>query len=72
MLAKQIKRIARTVEDHLADFAGPLVFALSNAPTSLLNAITALMPALVVLLVFHSGLICAGIVRAIVHSSVSF
>lgn len=65
MQAKQIRRVARVVEDKVADFFSPVVFAFSHAPTNILNAITALMPALVVLLVFHSGLICAGIIRSI-------
>lgn len=60
---KYIQRTLTRVEENLADIASPFVWLFSSAPTTVLNAITALMPALVVLFVFHGLLLCARMVH---------
>lgn len=62
-----MRKLLSKVEDEAAGLASPLIWLFSNAPTEVLNAITALMPALVILLVFHSGLICANILRGLLQ-----
>lgn len=59
-LVKQLKRSLGKIEEELAGIASPMVWLFSSAPESVKNAITALMPALVVLFVFHGMLVAAG------------
>ena len=57
---KRLHKLLLRVEEPFADLASPMVWLFSSAPASVLNAITSLMPALVILLVFHSGLVIAN------------
>ena len=55
-----MRKLLGRVEDELASIAAPMVWLFSNAPVQVLNAITALMPALVILMVFHALVLCAN------------
>lgn len=66
-MGKQIKRTLNKVEEELAGIASPMIWLFSSAPESVKNAITALMPALVILMMFHAMLVAGGGVDGWLH-----
>ena len=60
MMRNVIQRHMCKIENQLARITSPLVWLFSMAPAFVNNAITAFVVALVVLFVFHSGLMIAN------------